>query len=157
MILDSISAKVVDAVGNKIAEILKLNTAEKQAVTVKLEPDSFTLTELDHVSTISKEYSDLLEPDLEFENPLKRDVIVTEFSILPDSNFKTHGTVKIYANDVILFKSKQAGNFENVNASVVKILQGKTIKPDSSVKVFIKNDDGTTPVKLTVQLTYGEK
>jgi len=154
------NAVIFSAVGKlteKISENLDLFKKEKdkpQAVKMILEPDSFSYTELGRATTIlqSKQKS----PDLEFKNPLdSQDVIVTEFSIIPNSSFKTKGMVELTVNDVTLFKNKAVADFTDISESVVKIIQGKTIKPSKSLKVFIWSPDGTS-VSLTNQVTFGE-
>ncbi len=140
----------IDKIVNKINEI---KPKEIQIVNVKQSPNSYSITELDKVTTTNKKWTTKDNPNLEFENPLQKESVVKEISIIPDTNFKIKGKIRITIDDVDVFTSKSFTAFENVIDDTVKI--NKTINQDSKVKIFLISSDGTQ-VGVTIQVTFGE-
>ena len=128
---------------------------EIQKVVVKQDPDEYSNTVLDKVSTTNKKWADSYphKPDLVFENVLEKESIVKEISLMPDIAFSTKGKIMITIDDVDVFKSQSFDAFENIQDTVIKIR--KTIQKDSKVKVFMISSDGSA-VAMTLQVTFGE-
>ena len=143
----------------KIADILfqkynKLQEEKQNKVTIiKLDTNKFTYTELDDGSTQNKEY-DKDNPDLQFKNPYKRKCLIKCVSITPDVLFKTNGMLEIYIGDEIFFKSKKFGNFKKIDSDVIPLDGGELIKPNESVKIYLKSSDGAA-VGVAAQITFG--
>ena len=132
-----------------------LKPKDIQIVNVKQDPDSYSITVLDDVSTTSKKFGNLKDnPDIEFKNELEKESIVKEITIIPNTAFKTKGKIIITVNDVPVFKSKSFTAFQNIISSIIKI--NKTISQDKKVKVFIVNDDDITSVGVSIQVTFGD-
>ena len=112
-------------------------------------------TELDDATTTKQEF-DKEHPDILFENPYKKTCLVKSMSLIPGDTFKTKGTVEIFIDDEIIYKNKKAGNFKKLSNSQINLgSRGKPIKPNESVKAYLKSSDGTN-VGLTVQVTFGD-
>ena len=156
VLTETIMNSLVGKIGEKLADLFTANRKETQIVKIAFNPMSFHTSELDDVTTTKKDFPDNLEANLEIKNPVKRDIVVKEITLLPDDNFKKNGIAQIFINNVRSFRSKKVGNFKNVQVLDIKIAEGKLLKRDESIKIFIKNDDDVTPINLTIQVTFGE-
>lgn len=156
VISEAIMGTFISKLGDKLTSLFDKNRGLTQIVRVKLNPNSFYLSEIDDVTTTSNVFPDILEPNMSFKNPVKRPIIIKEISLLSDNNFKTNGMVEVLANKALIFKSRKIGNFKNISAANVKIEEGKILNRDESVNIYIKNDDGITSINLTVLVTFGE-
>jgi len=144
----------------KIANIVfekyqKLKDQDKNKITlVEFPTTNFSYTELDDATT-NKEEFDKDNPDLKITNPYKKTCLVKEILIVPDDSFKTNGMIEVYIGDEIIFRNKKVGNFSKVVQSEIKLKRGKTIKPNESVKAFLKGSDGVS-VGIALEVTFGD-
>lgn len=143
----------INQVFEQFKQILQQDKSNIQKVRVVLNPKSYSYTELGRATTtnISKQN----DADLEFENPLDKEIVVKTVSIVPDSSFKTKGMMLIKVNGTTIFKNKAVADFTDVSESIVEILEGKTIDAKEKLEVFIWSPDATS-VSLTSQVTFGE-
>lgn len=144
--------------GNKLSKKLdevktELKPKEIQIVHVKEDPDSYSITIINDVTTTNQKWTNEDKPILEFENELKKESIVRQISIIPDTNFKTKGKIIVTIDDIPVFISKSFTSFEKLSESTIII--NKTIKQDSKVKFFLISSDGLA-VGITAQVTFGE-
>ncbi len=156
VIVPAILSTLFGALGEELVKRFDaMKPKDIQVVTVKQDPDEYSNTVLDKVSTTNKKWADSYphKPDLVFENVLEKESIVKEISLMPDIAFSTKGKIMITIDDVDVFKSKSFGAFENIQDTVIKIR--KTIQKDSKVKVFMISSDGSA-VAMTLQVTFGE-
>ncbi len=121
---------------------------------VQFPTNNLSYTELDSATSNNEEF-DKDNPNLQFESPYKKTCLVKEASIIPDDSFKTKGMVEIYIGDEIIFRNKHAGNFAKIPQSEIILGRGKKIKPNESVKAFLKSSDGS-PVGIALQVTFGD-
>ncbi len=148
------SAIFGEGINRLIKKLDEIKPKDIQIVNVKNNPDEFSRTILDDGTTTNKKWGDLKSnPDLEFENPLEKETIVSEIDIVPDTAFKTKGKCIITVDDIPVFQSKNFSSFTLINENVIKV--NKTIQKDSNVKVFMISSDGSA-VGLTVQVRFGE-
>lgn len=152
----AITMKMVNEIINKLTPLLNLGKKIPQIVRIKPDPDKFSFSQLKRATSTSKTYPDDESPDIEIANPLDRDTSVKEISLVPDAGFKTNGIVRIFIDEVRVFKSDEAANFTDIADNSIKFNEGRRIKQKRSVKVFIKNDDGSTSISLAVQVTFGD-
>lgn len=153
-LLSSFFSALGDKIVKKLDEV-KEQTKPKdiQIVHVKEDPDSYSVTVIDDVTTDIQKWTNKDKPQLQFDNELKKTSIVREISIIPDTNFKTLGKILVTIDDVPVFISKSFTAFEKISETVVTI--NKTIKQDSKVKFFLISSDGSV-VGITAQVTFGE-
>lgn len=153
LIVETALSSLFGALGARLEKKLdEIKPKEIQTVTVKEDPDTYSITELDRATTTSKKWNNKDNPNLQFENVLEKISTVKEISITPDAIFKTKGMVIITIDDSEVFKSKSFSAFTNITDSTIQI--NKTIQQNSKVKVFIISSDGTE-IALTVQVTLG--
>lgn len=89
----------------------------------------------------------------EIENPFKQDVMITEIDLIPDSNLRAHGIVKIEANREEFYNSEVLGYFANIGVDVISIPDGLPLERNENVKFFAKSDDGTT-ISLSARVQF---
>lgn len=140
--------QLLDFLTKKFDEI---KPKDVQVVNVKTNPLSFSVTEIDKVTTIETKFRIKDKPNLEFENPLEDKSIVKEIVLTPDTLFKTKGKVLVTIDDSVVFKSKSFTAFEDVIESKIPI--NKTISKDSKVKIFLRSSDASV-VGITTQVTF---
>ena len=138
---------------NIIEKLDEIKPKDVQIVQVRQDPDSFSNSELDKVTTTNQKWTNKDNALLIFENPLEKETIVREISLSPDTPFKTKGKLMITIDDVDVFKSKSFTSFEDVIDLVIVIR--KTILQDSKVKFFMISSDGTA-VGMTALVSFGE-
>ena len=143
----------INQVFAQFKEILQQDKSNIQKVRVVLNPKSYSYTELGRATTTNTVKQD--DADLEFQNPLDKEIVVKSVSMIPDSDFKTKGMALIKVNGTTIFKNKAVADFTDLVDTVVEILEGKTIDPKEKLEVFIWSPDGTI-VSLTLQVTFGE-
>jgi len=139
---------------DKIIEKLnEMKPKDIQTVRVRRDPDDFSNSILEKQTSTNQKWQTKANPDFIFENVLKKDSIVREISLMPDTVFRTKGKLRITIDDVEVFISKTFDAFENIQDTVVRI--NKTISQDSNVKIFLLSSDGSA-VGMTAQVTFGE-
>ena len=148
--LKNIFSKFSDNIVEKLDEI---KPKDVQIVQVRQDPDSFSCSELDKVTTTNQKWTNKDKALLTFENPLEKETIVKEISLTPDTTFKTKGKLMITIDDVDVFKSKSFDSFEDIVDLVVTIR--KTISQGSKVKFFMISSDGSA-VGITALVSFGE-
>jgi len=156
VLTEAIISTAFGAIGNKIVDKLE-QIKPKDVQTVKFEekPEEYSITLLDKATTTSSKWTNKDNPNMEFKNELKKkSSTVKQISIIPDTNFKTSGKLLITIDDVVIFKSKSFGAFEDVAESIIQI--NKTISQESKVKIFMVNNDNATNIGITAQVTFGE-
>lgn len=125
----------------------------KDVLLFKFSPSRISKTTLKRASATNTKWSDT--PALTFTNPFKKDIKIKEISMVGDASFLTMGMVKIMIDEEILFESLEAGNFTDMPiGSDIKIIEGKTIKRDKEISVYLKTS--TTVINLAVQITLGD-
>lgn len=150
VILSTALNQIVLAFTKKLDEI---KAKEIQIVQVKQNPDEFSSTELEKIKTTNKKWTTKDRALLVFENTLKKESIVKEITLIPDSVFATKGKIIVTVDDSIIFKSKTFDAFEDLQDTIIPV--HKTIKQDSKVKIFMISSDGVE-IGMTVQVTFGE-
>jgi len=154
VLTQAIISAIFGAFSDKIIKKLdEIKPKEIQIVNVKQDPNSYSLSELDKVTTINQKWTNKDNPIMQFENPLEESTVVKEIDIVPDTNFKTLGKLIITIDDVDVFKSKSFTSFEDISENVIKV--NKVIKKDSKVKFFLISSDGTA-VGISAQVTFGD-
>ena len=148
--LQNIFSKFSENIVKKLDEV---KPKDVQIVQVRQDPDSFSSSELDKVTTENKKWTNKDNALLTFENTLEKETIVKEISLSPDSVFKTKGKLMITIDDVDVFKSKSFTSFEDVIDLLIVIR--KTISQGSKVKFFMISSDGTA-VGMTALVSFGE-
>lgn len=140
---------------NNIVEKLdELKSPEVQVVSVQMDPNTFSRTELEKVTATNQKWTTKDFPQLQFKNDLRKSTIVEEISLVPDTAFKTKGQCYVTIDDsVVILAKKTFDIFSNIQES--KIKTNKTIKQDSKIKLFMRSSDGSA-VGLTMQVTFGE-
>lgn len=137
---------------NAIAELAKPKLQKVEVIT--REEDALTLTEIDYVSTTAQKKQD--KADLTFDNPLKKDGLVTEYSVIPlDQNSKDKGMIEIFLDGVRIYRTKQVLAL-NVAQIVKKYNKGKSIKDGKKVELFAWNGTDNTAVKLVMEVSFSE-
>ncbi len=90
----------------------------------------------------------------EIENPFKQDVLITEIDLIPDTNFRSVGILKIEANREEFYNSEVVGYFANIGTDVILIPDGLLLEREEKVKFFTKNNDGTTSISLAARVQF---
>ncbi len=151
------SNKIVELVGAEIVrQIERLIDKKFEQIEVIEKADAFSFTETKRATTTSSKYPDKDKPNLEFKNPLDKILKIREFSIIPNSAFKTKGMVEIRINQSLIYRSSTVANLTDLVDHISRLVKGKRIKSTESVKVFIKNDDNSTSIGLTVTIQFAE-
>ena len=151
MMLEEIAiTKIADIVFEKYRKLKEIPKTQL----VDFQTSDLSYYELDDATTTKQEF-DKDNPNLEFKNPYKKTCLVKELLIVPNNSFKTKGMIEVYIDDEIIFKNKKAGNFANIPHSIINYKRGKKIKPNESVKVFLKSNDGVS-VGIALQVGFGD-
>ena len=158
MITEAILGTFFGGLGDKLSKKLdemknEIKPKDVQLVEVKINPDSFSYTEIDKVTSIGTTWKTKNEANMVFDNTLKKETTVKEISLIPDTNFKTKGKIMITIDDVPIFQSKSFTAFENAGQTTIPV--NKTITAISKVKFFIMSSDGTL-IGITGQVTFGD-
>lgn len=127
---------------------------EIQKVVVIPKSENFSFIEVGRASTTSQTRPNA--PNIEFQNPRDRPSSITEISIVPDVNFRTKGMIEITANDVILYRTKAAGDFTDIGDDTTVFKGGKTIQANQKIKVYLWNGVDANSVAITAKITFGE-
>lgn len=146
----------VEIIAKAVSIVLDKYRKDKEAgkpLTIQNTITDFSYTEIDSGETTKTEF-DTNIPDVIFENPTKRDILVKEITIIPDASFKSEGMIEIYINDEIIFRNKKAGNFAYITQSEVLFGRGKKIKSNSSINIFLKTVK--SKVGIAAQVTFGD-
>jgi hypothetical protein len=153
LVVEALIAGAIMELGKEIKKRFQEQNDTLQSITVKQEPNPYSMTLLEKVKTTNTKPVTKDNPHLEFPNILKKDKsIVKEILIVPDVSFKTKGKVLITIDDSPVLNSK-FGSFEDIPSLIIKI--NKSIKQDSKVKLFLTSSDGTE-IGLTAQVTFSE-
>ena len=154
VVTEAILSTFFGALGKKITDKLdEVKPKDIQVVTIRRDPDQFSSTALEKKTTTNQKWQTKSYPDMQFDNALKKDSIVREISLMPDTVFRTKGKIRITIDDVEVFISKSFDAFDNIQDTVVRV--NKTISQDSKVKIFLLSSDGSA-VGMTAQVTFGE-
>jgi len=96
-------------------------------------------------------------PQIQFTNPYKdRKVTVTNISLVPDANFKTHGIVEVDVNGRSILDPTLVGSFTDLIDFNIPLPEGGIILDEGlTIDVFIWNDDNVTAVNLTASFAVG--
>lgn len=152
----AITMKLVNEIITKLTPLLNLGKKIPQIVRMKPDPDKFTFTELKRATSTSSKFPDDDSPSIDIANPLDRDTSVKAISLAPDAGFKTNGIVRIFIDEVAVFKSDTVASFTDITDNTITFNEGKRIKQKRSVKIFIKNDDNSTSISLAAQVRFGD-
>jgi len=133
---------------------IKEELPKPKPVVVVQQVDKFSFTEIGRASTTSGTRPKT--PDLTFDNPRDIESVIKEISYTPDTAYKTQGMISVQVDDVEIYKNKAVADFTDVSDGVIPMPDGKTIKRNGTVKVFIWNGTDTDAVALTVQVTFSE-
>ena len=151
MIEEIAITKIADVIFEKYRKLQ--DEKEDKTITVKFDNDKFPYVELDSNTTVNEEFNKDA-PSLTFDNPHKKSCKVKEISFVPDGTFKTKGMIEIFIQDEIIYKNKNFGNFANVSQVTIPLNGGTLLKPNESVKIYLKSSDGAS-VGIAAQITFG--
>ena len=141
-LIDLLSKEVGARLG-KIKDIITL---------VRFSPNKFHQTTLKRGSATNTKWKDT--PAIVFTNPFKRDVSIKEYSMVGDAAFLTDGMVRIKVKESFLFRSDEVGNFTDIaDGAEVKIIEGRTLKRDDEIEVFLRTNAGA--INLSMQISLG--
>jgi len=101
-------------------------------------------------STTSKKLTEIFE----IVNPFKQNVMITEIDLIPDSNFRSNGILKLEANREEFYNSKAVGYFADIGTDVVLIPDGLPLERNESVKFIGNNDDDITEILLSARVQF---
>ena len=89
-------------------------------------------------------------PQIEFKNPYRVDVFVTNILLLPDVFFSRKGQVTVKVGDITVLDESDAGTYER-NKSIQISLNEEILKRNESIKIWFWNGmaDDTDKITLT--------
>lgn len=142
---------------DEFTSILKNDKKNIQKVEVVTRPYEYGKPILKRVTTSSNSKPDT--PSLTIENPFPdRDVRIFAIGLVPTAPFKTNGRLEIQINDVPYLEEESAATFTDIKDSSLPIpAEGELLKAGASVDFYIRNDDNSTSVSLTVMLYIGAR
>ena len=85
---------------------------------------------------------DLTKIAIQISNPYAdQDVIVTSISIVPDANFKLHGTIQIHMNGQSIFDAPAIGSFTDITDFQVPLPEGGyKLLGSKTIDMFLVDD-----------------
>ena len=89
-------------------------------------------------------------PQIEFKNPYRGDLFVTNILLLPDVFFSRKGQVTVKVGDITVLDESDAGTYER-NKSIQISLNEEILKRNESIKIWFWNgiDNDTDKITLT--------
>ena len=139
---------IPQAVVDKIIQI------KSDTVTVRPKPEEWIKSMLKRGSTNETIFNDILNPDIEFENPKKTPVVIKAISLIPDNNFKGKGKIKVIVGSFPVFENESHGDCINTSEILLDIPNGLILNRDEKIKIFLESSDDTI-ISITAQITLG--
>jgi len=136
--------------------VLKKDKKNIQQVQVVTKPYEFGKPIIKRATTTSNSRNET--PSIKIENPLDRDIRIFAVSMIPDAGFKTNGRLEIQTNGVTYLDEEDAATFTDIidtNLPIPK--EGELLKAGESLEFYIRNDDNSTSVAITVLVYLGAR
>ena len=149
---DKKTQKMFDMLLDKFKSIIFEFQKIPKLVETTPKPRKFLYTKISRAQVSATTPPDQDSPSIEIENPLDDDCVIKEIAVIPDSDFKTNGRLKVYIDDAKCFEDEAVADWTNVSELKIPLENGKEIKQKRSVKFLIWGSAGY----LTVFVTFAK-
>lgn len=149
---DAVTMKMVEEIVGKFKEVVFESMKIPKLVETTPKPRKFLYTKIQRAEVAGATPPDQDEPSIEIENPLDEECVIKEIAVIPDSDFKTNGRLKVFVDDAKVFEDEAVADWTDVSELKIPLENGKQIKQKRSVKFLIWGSAGF----LTVFVTFAK-
>ena len=126
-----------------------------QLVKIKVATDSYQYGKIIRATTTDQAINNET-PNITFENPRSDDVVINDISLIPSTNFKTLGRMKVKINEALFFEDNAVADYTDVTEVIGQSIKGKKLKGKQKIEIFMWSSDGTE-IGLTMVIFIGEE
>jgi hypothetical protein len=122
-----------------------------QPVTIVKTKNKMLLKQVQRAATVTIK-TKLENPQIEFKNPFDRPIGIRKIEFVPDANFKLHGKIEIYLNDVLMYQNLAFGDFTDTSSDKLEeYTEQFELDGDKSVRVLLVDDGTAGNVAVSVE------
>lgn len=94
-------------------------------------------------------------PDFIFKNPLKRDIFISELSLILDDNFMAKGNLIIDLDSVRIFEIADTGDLTKLQTIQLSYPKPRILKANKEIMFYYWNKEDETEIKADLLISVG--